>query len=164
MTVHCDSLVGRADCLPPTLATLSDSTVDKSIKRRTASLADVDKEQFCLQATWPKQVDIPFFNVQDQQPVTALSIWILYFRVSVLLRLFGDLLAGSVPWRNRQCFSELTFQWGSDDVCDCEGKCAERSEFEEGLSVPPRPAHWLCFVASAPVLMIWSFFHLRTFK
>ena len=79
MTVHCDSLVGRADCLPPTLATLSDSTVDKSIKRRTASLADVDKEQFCFQATRPKQVDIPFFNVQDQQPVTALSIWILIF-------------------------------------------------------------------------------------
>ena len=29
-------------------------TYDKSIKRRTASLADVDREQFCFQATRPK--------------------------------------------------------------------------------------------------------------
>ena len=61
-----DSLVGRADCRSPmhTLATLSDSTVDKSLLRHTASLADVDKEQFCFRATRRKQV---IFNVQDQQ-------------------------------------------------------------------------------------------------
>ena len=51
--------------------------------------------------------------------------------------------------RNRQCFwSSLCSD--SDNVCHSEGKCAERrASLRKGC--PCRSAHWLCFVASAPV-------------
>ena len=155
---HCDSLVGRADSQPPTLATLSDSTVD---------IRQVDQETHCF-TCWRRQGAVFFSGYEakaswypvlqgSRSAVTALSIWILYFFAFrfACFACFGDLLAGCITWTKKESavFSELTLQWGFDDVCHCEGKCAERSDFEEGLSVcvPRRPAHWLCFVASAPV-------------
>ena len=65
-----DSLVGRADCLPPTLATLSDSTEDKSIKRRTASLAD--KEQSSLFSGYEAQASWYLVLQRSRSAVTAL--------------------------------------------------------------------------------------------
>ena len=59
-----DSLVGSADSLITYTCTLATvQTVQQS--RRAASPVDVDRQQFCFQATRPKQVDIPFFKVQD---------------------------------------------------------------------------------------------------
>ena len=50
---------------------------------------------------------------------------------------------------NRQCFRSSLCS-DSEDVCHCEGKCAERRTSSR-KGCPCRPAHWLCFVASAPV-------------
>ena len=104
---------------------------DKSSQscRGTVSLVDGDRQYFCFQATRPEQADIPFFKVQDyQRQLYRYRFFILVFGTARLLKL-ASAISSSRAWvtgrRNRQC-GRSSLSSDFDDVCHCEGKCAER--------------------------------------
>ena len=118
-------------------------TNDKSSQSCTVSLVDGDRQYFCFQATRPEQGDIPFFKVQDQQrQLYRYRFFIRVFGSARLLKL-ASAISSPRAWvtgrRNRQC-GRSSLSSDFDDVCHCEGKCAERGTSSNGCRRSATPA------------------------
>ena len=120
-----------AACIYGHLRSLLTRQVEPELHCLKPSLVEGDRQHFCFQATRPEQGDISpssKFKISSDSYIDIDSLF-----GCLVLRAFRSLLrrsrCRSRAWvtgrRNRQC-GRSSLSSDFDDVCHCEGKCAER--------------------------------------